>query len=160
MAHHTSVLIIGAGQAASVLARELRSLGFSGSITLVGDETHLPYERPPLSKDVLKSSATTDSVFLQKAEFYQEQNIELLLGTSVQSLDCATRQASHTQAVDPDFREPGSRIGAQADHPGAVAVKQGGVRRVQRPGQHDRYASGLPATSIQANLALRDTASP
>ncbi|MCM2560474.1 FAD-dependent oxidoreductase [Alcaligenes faecalis] len=66
MAHHTSVLIIGAGQAASVLARELRSLGFSGSITLVGDETHLPYERPPLSKDVLKSSATTDSVFLQK----------------------------------------------------------------------------------------------
>lgn len=94
MANHTSVLIIGAGQAASVLARELRSLGYTGSITLVGDETHLPYERPPLSKDVLKASATTDSVFLQKAEFYQEQQIELLLGTTVQSLDCNTRQAT------------------------------------------------------------------
>lgn len=94
MAHHTSVLIIGAGQAASVLARELRSLGYTGSITLVGDETHLPYERPPLSKDVLKSTASSDSVFLQKAEFYQEQNIELLLSTTVQSLDCTTRQAT------------------------------------------------------------------
>ena len=94
MANHTSVLIIGAGQAASVLARELRSLGYTGSITLVGDEPHLPYERPPLSKDVLKASATTDSVFLQKAEFYQEQNIELLLGVTVQSLDCAKRQAT------------------------------------------------------------------
>ncbi|MCH1881201.1 FAD-dependent oxidoreductase [Alcaligenes ammonioxydans] len=93
MAHHTSVLIIGAGQAASVLARELRGLGYSGSITVVGEETHLPYERPPLSKDVLKASASTESVFLQKAEFYQEQNIELVLGTSVHSLDCASRQA-------------------------------------------------------------------
>ena len=94
MAHHTSVLIIGAGQAASVLARELRSLGYAGSITLVGEETHLPYERPPLSKDVLKASAAADSVFLQKAEFYQEQDITLLLGTAVQALDCAARQAT------------------------------------------------------------------
>lgn len=94
MAHHTSVLIIGAGQAASVLARELRSLGYAGSITLVGEEAHLPYERPPLSKDVLKASAAADSVFLQKAEFYQEQDITLLLGTAVQALDCAARQAT------------------------------------------------------------------
>ncbi|HCT9233223.1 TPA: FAD-dependent oxidoreductase [Escherichia coli] len=94
MAHHTSVLIIGAGQAASVLARELRSLGYAGSITLVGEEAHLPYERPPLSKDVLKASTAADSVFLQKAEFYQEQDITLLLGTAVQALDCAARQAT------------------------------------------------------------------
>ncbi|HRL20916.1 MAG TPA: FAD-dependent oxidoreductase [Alcaligenes sp.] len=93
MEHHTCVLIIGAGQAAAVLARELRSLGYAGSITLVGDETHLPYERPPLSKDVLKTTTSDDSIFLQKAAFYQEQGITLLLGTTVQSLDCAKRQA-------------------------------------------------------------------
>ena len=49
-----SVVVIGAGQAASQLVASLRTEGFTGAITLIGDEKHLPYQRPPLSKAYLK----------------------------------------------------------------------------------------------------------
>ena len=55
------VVVVGAGQAAAAAIRALRASGFTAAITLVGSERHLPYERPPLSKDVLLGRATIDS---------------------------------------------------------------------------------------------------
>ncbi|GEM_PF-134596 len=56
-AQHTTVLVIGAGQAGASVARALRELGHRGAITLFGDEAHAPYERPPLSKAVTPGSS-------------------------------------------------------------------------------------------------------
>ncbi|MCP1680023.1 FAD-dependent oxidoreductase [Kerstersia gyiorum] len=55
----TGIIIIGAGQAGAMVAAQLRQLGHTGRITLVGDEPHVPYERPPLSKDMLLQPAST-----------------------------------------------------------------------------------------------------
>ncbi|WZB72002.1 NAD(P)/FAD-dependent oxidoreductase [Achromobacter xylosoxidans] len=55
MADADTILIIGAGQAGAVAAATLRELGHEGAITLVGQEAHAPYERPPLSKDALQT---------------------------------------------------------------------------------------------------------
>ena len=58
----SSVVIIGAGQAGFQTAASLRTEGFDGSITLIGEEQHLPYQRPPLSKGVLAGKQKVESL--------------------------------------------------------------------------------------------------
>ena len=79
------IIIVGGGLAAARTAEQLRRAEFSGPITIVSDEDHLPYDRPPLSKEVLRSE--TDDVTLHPAEFYEENDIAVLLGAAARSLD-------------------------------------------------------------------------
>ncbi len=83
------IIIVGGGLAAARAAEQLRRSEFSGPITIVSDEDHLPYDRPPLSKEVLRSE--TDDVTLKPAEFYEENDITMLLGAAAQSLDTAAK---------------------------------------------------------------------
>jgi 3-phenylpropionate/trans-cinnamate dioxygenase ferredoxin reductase subunit len=79
------IVIVGGGLAASRTAEQLRRAEYAGTITLVSDEDHLPYDRPPLSKEVLR--AETDDVLLKPAEFYEEKDITVRLGSGATSLD-------------------------------------------------------------------------
>ncbi|NML34158.1 3-phenylpropionate/cinnamic acid dioxygenase ferredoxin--NAD(+) reductase subunit [Paraburkholderia antibiotica] len=79
-------VIVGAGQAGANAAAELRRQGFDGRVLLLGDEAHAPYERPPLSKDVLLRAASTRCA-VHADGFYDEHAIELRLGASVTTLD-------------------------------------------------------------------------
>jgi 3-phenylpropionate/trans-cinnamate dioxygenase ferredoxin reductase component len=83
------IVIVGGGLAAARTAEQLRRAEFTGAITIVSDEDHLPYDRPPLSKEVLR--AETDDVFLKPAEFYDENDITLRLGSGATSLDTAAQ---------------------------------------------------------------------
>ncbi|OOL30988.1 hypothetical protein GQ85_16450 [Rhodococcus rhodochrous] len=65
-------------------AEELRRGGFDGELVLIGDEPHLPYDRPPLSKDVVRGG--TDDTTLRPREFFDDQRIELRLGVRAQAL--------------------------------------------------------------------------
>ena len=67
------IVIVGGGLAAARTAEQLRRSEYTGPITIVSDEDHLPYDRPPLSKEVLR--AETDDVTLKPAEFYDENDI-------------------------------------------------------------------------------------
>jgi len=71
-------LIIGASQAGVQLAAELRDLGYDEPITLVGEESHRPYQRPPLSKRWLKSELVPGDVILRTREWFDSQDIELV----------------------------------------------------------------------------------
>ncbi|MFT3998292.1 MAG: FAD-dependent oxidoreductase, partial [Asticcacaulis sp.] len=73
------VLIIGAGHAGGSVAAFLRQYGYEGDITLIGDEAHLPYQRPPLSKAWLKGEASGDDLYLRPQDFYDEANIAVWL---------------------------------------------------------------------------------
>ena len=79
------IVIVGGGLAAARTAEQLRRSAFDGSITIVGAEGHLPYDRPPLSKQVLRSEL--DDVTLKPREFYDDNKITLALGSAVRSLD-------------------------------------------------------------------------
>ena len=79
------IVIVGGGLAASRTAEQLRRAEYTGPITIVSDEDHLPYDRPPLSKEVLR--AETDDVLLKPAEFYTDNDITLLLGSGATALD-------------------------------------------------------------------------
>jgi len=79
-------LIVGAGLAAAAAAAELRGRGFDGRLVMIGAEEHPPYERPPLSKEYLRGEQN-EPVFARPADWYEENDVELRLGTRVASLD-------------------------------------------------------------------------
>ncbi|CUH63168.1 Ferredoxin--NAD(P)(+) reductase fdr [Thalassovita gelatinovora] len=81
------VVVIGAGQAGSSLVAKLRNEGFTGSITLIGEEHVPPYQRPPLSKKYLLGDMDLERLFLRPESFYSENGITLHLDQVVQSID-------------------------------------------------------------------------
>lgn len=85
-------LIVGAGLAGVSAALAMRQAGFAGRIVLVGDEPEPPYDRPPLSKDVL-TAAELKLPYLHPASLYDEQKIEMLTGVAVEGLELAAGRA-------------------------------------------------------------------
>lgn len=84
-------LIVGAGHAGAQLAASLRQEGWTGEIVLIGEESALPYQRPPLSKGYLAGKSTLDELAIRSAKFYTEQGIQLL-NAKVEAID---RSAGH-----------------------------------------------------------------
>ncbi|MGW9132428.1 NAD(P)/FAD-dependent oxidoreductase [Streptomyces sp. NPDC055681] len=83
----TRIALVGAGISAVSTCDALRSGGYDGEIVLLSDEEGAPYDRPPLSKDVLLGKATVrDDVALRPADWYEKQRIELRPGTVVTAL--------------------------------------------------------------------------
>jgi 3-phenylpropionate/trans-cinnamate dioxygenase ferredoxin reductase subunit len=76
----SGTLIVGAGQAGLQLAVSLRQMGDAAAITLIGEESHAPYQRPPLSKEFLAGTAGPQSLQLRSPAFYADNGIELLRG--------------------------------------------------------------------------------
>lgn len=83
------ILIVGAGHAGAQAAIGLRQRGFSGTITLVGEEPDLPYERPPLSKDYLAGAKSFERLLLRPESFWAERDIALQTGRRVEAVDAA-----------------------------------------------------------------------
>jgi 3-phenylpropionate/trans-cinnamate dioxygenase ferredoxin reductase subunit len=85
-------VIVGAGLAGATAAATLREEGFRGRVVLLGAEPHLPYERPPLSKEFLHGRKTFEDAFVHPVEFYDNREIELRLGAPVTGLDLDAHQ--------------------------------------------------------------------
>ena len=85
----TAVVIVGAGQAAASVALRLRTNGFTGSILILGDEGHPPYQRPPLSKKYLAGTHAADSLYIRPAALWQEACVELRMDARVGRIDIA-----------------------------------------------------------------------
>ncbi len=85
------VLIVGAGQAAIQLIDTLRRNGHRGLITLVGDEPHLPYQRPPLSKNYLGGQLEPDRLSIRHAAYFVEHGVTTVLGRRALGIDRAAR---------------------------------------------------------------------
>lgn len=81
------VAIVGGGLAAATVARELREAGHGGRVTLLSDEQHPPYDRPPLSKQLLAGALNTQDVALFRPGELAELDLELVLGCAATSLD-------------------------------------------------------------------------
>ena len=80
-------VIVGASLAGAKAAQELREHGFDGRIVLIGAESERPYERPPLTKDYLRGESEREKAYVHRAEFYGEQDIELITGATVTAID-------------------------------------------------------------------------
>ncbi|MDC0028284.1 FAD-dependent oxidoreductase [Gammaproteobacteria bacterium] len=86
------IVVIGSGQAAIQTVMSLKRNEFTGSIKVIGEEDHLPYQRPPLSKDFLLKEYKPERVSLKKKEFYEENGIDLILGKRAESIDTILKE--------------------------------------------------------------------
>lgn len=84
-------VIIGTGQAGFQTAASLRSEGYEEPITLIGEEPHIPYQRPPLSKGFQLGQQDFESIVLRPESFYQDHRIDLLAGKRVAAVDQSER---------------------------------------------------------------------
>lgn len=83
----TNVVVVGAGQAGASCVARLRSKGFDGQITLIGEEPVPPYQRPPLSKAYLLGEMQKERLFLRPESFYAENGIDLRVNGTVSAID-------------------------------------------------------------------------
>ncbi|MEP7157797.1 MAG: FAD-dependent oxidoreductase [Chloroflexota bacterium] len=96
MAATPSFVIVGASLAGATAAQTLRDEGFTGRITLIGDELHRPYERPPLSKGYLLGKTAKEDVFVHAAGWSDKHDIDMLLGTAATRIYRDARQVALT----------------------------------------------------------------
>ncbi len=107
------ILIAGGGLAGATAAKTLRSEGFQGRITVVCAENELPYLRPPLSKEFLLGKADEDSVPVLAGGWYQENDVELLLGEEVAAADPAAHTVKLGSGTEIEFSKLLIATGAQ-----------------------------------------------
>jgi len=88
----SDIIIVGAGHAAGQAAASLRQEGFVGAITILGEEPHIPYQRPPLSKQYLAGEQGLDRVYLRPDKFYADKDIAVRAGVRVERIDPAARK--------------------------------------------------------------------
>lgn len=87
------VVIIGAGHGGVQAATSLREMGFEGTIQLIADEAHLPYQKPPLSKGFLNGKQTAENLLFRNENYYNEHQIEVLVGEKIEAIQL------HSQTV-------------------------------------------------------------
>jgi len=122
MSDSQRIVIIGASLAGATAAETLRAEGWTGQVVLIGSETELPYERPPLSKGVLLGNDQPEVAQLHDRQWYDDNNIELRLGTTATSLNTETRTVTLDDGSDLGYDllliTTGSRV-RKLDVPGA-----------------------------------------
>lgn len=91
MSAPTSIVVVGAGLAGASAVEQLRAEGYDGDVALVGAEPHLPYDRPPLSKQVLLGDKSLDEVPLHDPGWYAERDVDVRTGSTVTGLDLRRR---------------------------------------------------------------------
>jgi 3-phenylpropionate/trans-cinnamate dioxygenase ferredoxin reductase component len=99
----SNVTIVGAGHGGGLLTGILRSEGFAGSIRLIGDEPHLPYQRPPLSKKILSGEEGMETATLRLREVYDAERAELMLGERVARIDRGTKTVHLASGASFDY---------------------------------------------------------
>jgi 3-phenylpropionate/trans-cinnamate dioxygenase ferredoxin reductase subunit len=94
MAQLRCVVVVGGSLAGLRTAEALRHLGYDGRLVLVGEEPHRPYDRPPLSKEVLRGERDAESIALTKPERFDALGLDLRLGRRAVALDPGAREVT------------------------------------------------------------------
>lgn len=89
---NAGVVIAGGGLAAQRCAETLRRSGYDGRIRMICAEPHRPYDRPPLSKDVLADTGVEETISFRPLSWYVDNSVELLLDVRAQQLNCEKRE--------------------------------------------------------------------
>ena len=113
MSDSRTFVIIGASQAGGWVAKTLRAEGFGGRIVLIGEEAHLPYERPPLSKAALLGEVELDSTYFWPMETYDELDIELRLGLRATGIGRDAKQVALDDGETVDYHRLAITTGAR-----------------------------------------------
>lgn len=153
-------LLIGGGLAAGNCARWLRESGADGSILLVGREPEPPYNRPPCSKEYLRAEDNSGVPF-RPLEWYHEQQIELLIRTSVTGLDLQERKAKLSNGDSVKFDKALLATGANVRRLNVPGCELEGIHYLRTLGNSDairEYASGKRVVLIGGSYISSEVA--
>ena len=169
----SGTVVIGAGQAASQLVASLRAEGYTQPITVVGDEAHPPYQRPPLSKKFLSGELDEERLYIKPSEFYAQAETKLLLGGRVDAVDLGANTVTladgDTLPYETLVFATGSRVRKLtvpgADLPGIFYLRGiadvNAIRPHFRPGRHVVIVGGgyigLETAAVAAKAGLKVT---
>lgn len=140
MSSDKHIVIVGAGHAGGRAAEALRAAGHAGRITLIGSERHPPYERPPLSKELLAGAIEHAKTYLNPESFYIEKDIALRLGATVGAID---RKGQRIELSDGD----------KIPYDALLLTTGARARRLPLPGGEGKRVFYL--RDIEDSLALR-----
>jgi 3-phenylpropionate/trans-cinnamate dioxygenase ferredoxin reductase component len=164
-------LLIGGGMAAAHCAAEVRKRGGEQSILMVGREPDPPYERPPLSKEYMRGESEREDAYVNGADWYEDNDVELLSGTSVMSVDLGARTAKLQTKEEVGFSKAlfatGARVnilhhleGAQLDgiHYLRVLGNSDAIREEAAEAEHVVLIGGsYIASEVAASLTAKGT---
>ena len=97
------IAIVGASLAGLRAAETLRDQGFDGELTLIGDEPHRPYDRPPLSKQVLQGAWEPEQTFFRRKDGYDALALDMRLGVRAMSVDLRARRVTLADGTFADY---------------------------------------------------------
>jgi 3-phenylpropionate/trans-cinnamate dioxygenase ferredoxin reductase subunit len=120
-------VIVGGGLAGAKAAEALRDNGFDGEIILFGAEEHLPYERPPLSKDYLADKKALPDFTVDPEDWYREHDVDLRLGTEVTSIDRLTHSVGFDEGHHQGYDKLLLATGSSSRRPPIPGGDAGGV---------------------------------
>jgi 3-phenylpropionate/trans-cinnamate dioxygenase ferredoxin reductase subunit len=126
------VVIIGAGQAAAQLAMSLRQGGFTGPITMIGDEPYPPYQRPPLSKKFLSEPQAAHALDLRPPSFWREEQVTLNLSVRVGTVDLMRRRIALADGREIEYDSLVFATGALARTLAVPGIDRAGVFSLRR----------------------------
>ena len=134
----SKIVIAGGGMVAGYAAKQFVELGLpSGDLTILSADTHVPYERPPLSKGFLAGRDTEDSVRINPQDFYDEHGIEVRLGCVI-------------SRIDPDHQRLTLASGQEFSYEKLILATGAQPRRLEIP--------GATLTTVHYLRSLRDSA--
>ena len=136
-------LIVGASHAGSQLAISLRQEGWDGRIVLLGEERHLPYHRPPLSKEYLAGRRTANEIHIRPAAVYEKAQIEFLSGRRVERIDRAGRRVILDGGEPLVYDKLALAVGSRVRHVDLPGVDLPGVHYLRTKADVDRIRADL-----------------
>lgn len=145
MARRIDFLLVGGGMASGHCAAELRRRGAEGSILLAGREPEPPYERPPLSKEYLRGEAQREDAYVNPPDWYEENGVELLRGTSVTALDAAARTATLQGGEEVEFGQALIATGAMVNILRVEGAENEGIHYLRAFGNSDAIRADAEA---------------
>jgi 3-phenylpropionate/trans-cinnamate dioxygenase ferredoxin reductase component len=120
-------VLIGGGLASATAAEHIRKRDADGEITIVGAEPHLPYNRPPLSKEYLRGDAEVKDTLVHPEEWYRGQKIRMLQGTPASALDTSAKRVTLSSGQTLTYDRALIATGAEPNRPPIPGIDLPGV---------------------------------
>lgn len=139
----SGVVVVGAGLAGATVVTSLRERGYAGTLTLVGHEAHLPYERPPLSKGYLQGQSPIDEALVHPATWYPEHEVGLRLDDAVVGIDRLGKQVELASGEHLPYDTLVLATGAEPRQLSLPGADLGGVLTLRRIADSDALRSAI-----------------
>ena len=140
------VVVAGAGHAAGQLVARLRAEEYAGEIVLVGDESSLPYQRPPLSKAYMAGEIGLERVLLRNQAFYDDNSIDVRLNTRVEHINCDQNSVTLSDGSELEYSHLVLATGTRVRELAVAGADLGGIAYLRTLEDADGIGAALKAT--------------